>query len=80
MAEYASNRFTLVCTIAATLPTTMETTASTASTGIQPGRRSARRRCSAHRANAVNRIRASTKKLATLEPEAMNEATGVGAP
>ena len=37
MAEYASRRFTLDCTMAVRLPNTIESAATTAITGVQPG-------------------------------------------
>ena len=36
MAEYASSRFTLLCTMATRLPRIIESAAPTASTGTQP--------------------------------------------
>src|SRR5438093_8035219 len=71
MDEYASMRFTSLCTMATVAPTSMVTTATLHTTGCQL-RRSL---CS-----ATTKTRKIAENPAALAPAAMNPVTGVGAP
>ena len=69
--EYASMRFTSVCTTARTEPTTRVNTARTTTTGRQSSDRLD---------NATVNTRKSATKAAVLPTEPMSAVTGVGAP
>ena len=69
--EYASIRFTLVCTTAITDPTTSVSTASTQIAGRQSSRQ-----CG----SATTSTRSIAANAAALPADAMNAVTGVGAP
>ena len=69
--EYASMRFTLVCTTARTEPTITVTTANTQIAGRQSSRQYGR---------PVFSTRSIAANAATLPADAMNAVTGVGAP
>lgn len=62
------------------LPATIETTASTASTGIHPAAKECQAALPCIGPNPSTMILASTKKLATFDPDAMKQAMGAGAP
>src|ERR1043165_8013889 len=89
--EYASIRFTFLCTMAAALPQIIDAVASRANTALQPVKCApAKLKCRnespgsfelpSSGANATRRIFAATANDATFEPVAMKPATGVGAP
>ncbi len=71
MLEYASSRFTSVCTIAARLPQASEMQTMTASATVQS---------SSSAGKAVTSRRSVTTSAATFVAAAMKPVTGVGAP
>ena len=71
MLEYASRRFTFICTIAARFPQASEKQTITASATVQS---------SSSEGKAVTSSRSVTTRAATFVAAAMKAVTGVGAP